>query len=80
MPLANLGLDELMIVNPGPVGACPCVFVPVGARLRKAPPAVAIPASPGVLRNNDGDVYRAVARIARPAYRYDPVAGAYLVT
>lgn len=61
----NLGLDELMIVNPGPVGARPCRFAPLrpleGAHLgcdcqtqgSRQPP---------LLLGEDGIVYRAVGR------------------
>jgi hypothetical protein len=83
MGTVDLGLDELMIINPSPVGAHPRVLVPqrfarVVCRAR-TPRAIAIRASPSVLLGDDGTVYRAIARITRPAYEQDPVAGTYQV-
>ncbi|MCC7133473.1 MAG: hypothetical protein IT352_12525 [Gemmatimonadales bacterium] len=71
----NLGLDELMIVNPGPVGARPCRLAPLtpvaggplGCGCEGGP-------RPGTLHlGDDGIVYRAVGRAvpARPRARPD---------
>lgn len=61
---STLGLDELMIVNPGPVGARPCRLTPLtpvpagtlGCDCRGGP-------QPGTLHlGDDGIVYQAVGR------------------
>lgn len=79
MARRGLGLEELMIVNPGPVGARPCVFTPL--RRVESPPRLGCPdcgggcgggRSPGLLLGSDGRVYRAVGRavpLGRPGGR-----------
>lgn len=73
----HLGLDELMIVNPGPVGARPCRLTPLrpltplsgslgcGCQGSAARPLVVA---------DDGTVYRAIGR-ATPMGRVAPPTG-----
>lgn len=67
MPTRNLGLDELMIVNPGPVGARPCRLTPLrsleGPQLGCGCQGGAARRRPGaLLLGDDGVVYQAVGR------------------
>ena len=72
------GLDEIMIVNPSPVGARPCPFTPRVPGRSQTGRATGRRA-PRTLIGPDGTVYRAVGRIVRPAYYQDPVSGSYQI-
>ena len=67
MATTNLGLDELMIVNPGPVGARPCRFTQLwplqGSQLGcGCQSGAAAGGRAPLLLGDDGMVYQVVGR------------------
>jgi hypothetical protein len=74
----HLGLDELMIVNPGPVGARPCRLTPLrplGELSGSLGCTCQGSAAARLVVADDGTVYRAIGR-ATPMGRIAPVAKA----